>query len=127
MAFPTKPYELKFDERPNYLFVEVTTEIFSVDIAVAYLREVIAECRELNYHRVLLVGDIPEALSPARNKNVGSKLRELVFEGLKIAVVEPTLDRRQQDNYSDTASRGLGIDVKAYNAVPDARRWLLDD
>lgn len=125
MSNPTKPYTLTFDEKPKYLYVRVKCDTFTPQIALDYLSEVLDECRELNYSCLLIDRDIPEALTPSLTAAVASKLAETGVGNLKIAVVDPLFEDRERSQFSRSASRGMGIRVRAYKSVPDARRWLL--
>ncbi len=125
MNVPEKAYTISFDEKPEYLYAHVKCDSFSVEIAFDYLRDVFAECRELQYTKILIKREIPYILSPEENLTVAKKLAEMDIKELKIAIADPRLANREANKLSADASRGLGIRVRVYSTVPEARRWLL--
>lgn len=127
MSVPRKPYSLSFDEKPQYLFVRVKCESFTIEIALEYLREVINECRELQYTRIMIERDVSIMLPAGKSTFVAEQLATMDVDGLRIAVVDPRPENRELNRFSAAASRGLGIKVRAYSNIPDARRWLLSD
>ena len=127
MSVPGKPYSLSFDEKPKYLYAHIRSDRFSVEVAIDYLREVINECRELQYTRIMIERDVSIMLPAAKNTFVAEQLATMDVEGLRIAVVDPRTENRELNRFSAAASRGLGIKVRAYSNIPDARRWLLSD
>ena len=127
MSVPGKPYSLSFDEKPKYLYAHIKSDGFTVEVAVDYLREVINECRELQYTRIMIERDVAIMLPAAKNTFVAEQLATMDVEGLRIAVVDPRPENRELNRFSAAASRGLGIKVRAYSNIPDARRWLLSD
>ena len=124
---PGKPYSLTYDEKPKYLYAHVKSDTFTEEIALDYLREVIAECHELQYERILIERDIPIILSPAKIQLVAEQIATMNTKGLKIALVDPRPENRELNRFAAAASRGLGTKVRAYSTVPDARRWLVSD
>ena len=127
MSVPGKQYSLAYDEKPKYLYAHIKSDGFTVEVAVDYLREVINECRELQYTRIMIERDVAIMLPAAKNTFVAEQLAKMDVEGLRIAVVDPRPENRELNRFSAAASRGLGIKVRAYSNIPDARRWLLSD
>lgn len=127
MNVPEKPYSLTYDEKSNYLYAHVKCDEFTIEVAVDYLREVIAECRELQYTRIMIDRDIPVILSTAKIQFVAEQLATVNTKGLKIALVDPRPENRELNRFAAAASRGLGTKVRAYSTIPDGRRWLISD
>lgn len=127
MNVPEKPYSLTYDEKPNYLYARVQCDTLTMEIAVDYLREVIMECRELQYTRLLIERDVPMLLTRAQNMSVAEQLAAMDVKGLKIAVVDSHSENGKLNKLAAAANRGFGIMARAYGSVPDARRWLISD
>ncbi len=65
MADPTKPYELIFEERADYLYACVKAETINEESALSYLREVAERCALLESTHLMLYRDIPTMLPTA--------------------------------------------------------------
>src|ERR1044072_9190336 len=98
---PEKPYKLSFDERPRYLHARVTSDKMSAGMALAYLKDIVDECRELGYTRVMIERDRPEALPVLKMIRVSSDFAKLEIHGLKIAGVDNRIERRNLNKFGE--------------------------
>ena len=53
-----KPYEIRFERRPEYLYAYVGGEHDSLSISLAFWREIADECRRAEARKVLIEEDI---------------------------------------------------------------------
>jgi len=122
---PAKSYSIEFDERPHYLYAMVRAERVSFEMARNYLREVLDECRELKYSRLMIERDIPERLPTSTYPLLAADFVRLGISDLKIAFVDHRIDDIGLLRFAAAATRALGINVRVYRSRPEARRWLL--
>lgn len=87
---PNKPYKLSFDERRGYLYAHVSSDKASPEMAISYLNEIIAECRELGYGRVIVERDIPDPLPLKTVIGLSSHIAKIEIGDLKIAALIST-------------------------------------
>jgi hypothetical protein len=120
-----KPYSLIFDERPEYLYARVTGERMTLDIARSYLKDILDECRELKYHRLMIERDVPEQLPTTKFPQLAKDFVRLGITDLRIAFVDRRIDDLGLIRFAAAATRALGINVRVYRGRPEARRWLL--
>jgi len=125
MSLPLKPYTLVFDERPQYLYAQVRCDTISPEIASDYLNDILNECRELRYERLMIERDIPVRLSTAKLPMLASEFAKMGLEGLKIAFVDKRINNLSLMRLVAGTTRRLGINVRVYRNRPEARRWLL--
>lgn len=59
-AAAPKPYQISFENRPQYLYVYVSGEHDSYDISRQYWQEIAGECKRIKADKVLIEEDIPE-------------------------------------------------------------------
>lgn len=122
-----KPYRLQFDERRYYLYSHVNCEALTVEIAREYLREVVAECRELQYKRLLIESDLPQTLPIRKLKFLVSELAGVETEGIRIAFVNNHPTNRRQARRRVLTPETEHIYAAAFATIPDARFWLVRD
>jgi hypothetical protein len=120
-----KPYTLIFDERPQYLYALVTCDKITVGIAKSYLREIVDECRELQYQRLMIERDIPKRLPTSTFPALAADFVKLGIGDLKVAFVDKRINDLGLLRFAAAATRALGINVRVYRARPEARRWLI--
>jgi hypothetical protein len=121
-----RPYILTFDERPQYLYARVTGERMTLEIARNYLKDILDECRELQYQRLMIERDVPEQLPTTKFPQLASDFVRLGIEDLRIAFVDRRIDDIGLLRFAAAATRALGINVRVYRGRPEARRWLTD-
>ncbi len=124
MQLPDKPYVLSFDEKPKYLHAKVTCEAITLRIAVSYLRDILDECLELQYARVLIERDIPDTLPPQISHRIASKFVRIGVDNFRVAFVDRKMDNPEFSKGVAAISSNLGVDVRLYSSRHDARRWL---
>src|SRR5689334_22440962 len=91
---PDKPYKLSFDERRHYLYARVSSDKASPEMAIGYLSEIVAECRELGYKRVIVERDIPDTLPVKKLVSLSADIARIGISDLKIAGVDQRVENR---------------------------------
>ena len=121
---PTKPYELTFESRPDYLYARVSAATIDEETAMSYLREVAAKCRELGCNRLLVERDIPVMLPPGSLYFTTKGFRELM-EGIKVAFVNPHADIDKGITFGVLIATNMGAQFKLQPNIDAAEKWLL--
>lgn len=127
MSETVQPYRLQYDERRYYLYSHVKCEALTVEIAREYLREVVAECRELQYKRLLIESDLPRTLPVSKLKFLVSELAAVERERIRIAFVNIHPTNRRQAKRRVLTPENERIHAAAFATIPDARFWLMRD
>jgi hypothetical protein len=120
----TRPYELTFEARPQYLYAQVKADTITEQIAAGYLREVADKCRELECDRLLLHRDIPEMLATGTLFFVAADFQKMI-SGIRTAFVNPHLSNRNELDFAVTVGTNRGADYAVFDNDADAEAWLL--
>ena len=118
-------YSLAIDERAGTLFAEVTGPQDSLEVSVAYWRELAAEAARRRSRRMLVVDHLegtpldPEGLAVLIGRLVGIGL-----ESIRIAFVEPTARHLPAMEHGEIFAAELGFDARVFGDTGHADRWL---
>ena len=120
-------YQATFEERPSHLHAKVVGPR-TPENAIRFLEEVYAACLRTGLSKVLLemaftgpslgVSGVLKVVE-ARSGD-GSKLR-------KIAYVEASPDGLGKAQFAETAAINRAINVRLFDSVDKAARWLAED
>ena len=121
---PAKPYELAFEERPEYLYAVVRSDTMQRDTALAYLTEIADKCAQLGCKRLLIERDVPVMLPDGDLFFVTNAFLELI-KGRIVAVVNPHATLQDDMQFAITIGTNRGGNYKLFDNVPAAEKWLL--
>ena len=119
----TKPYSIAFDTRPEYLHVLVEGTKDSLEISLAYWKEIAAECTRLGVTKLLVEEDIPAVVSMSEMYTIATELPEM-FLGIAIAFVDRYADQSDLNSFGELVAQNRGVYGKFFTTVPDAEAWL---
>lgn len=120
-----KPYRLTFEHRPEYLYVYVEGQEDSYEISRAYWQEIAGECKDKKYKRALVVEDIVESGTIAEAYQLCSEFPQMGYIGIKVAFVDRYSEQSEENQFGELVAVNRGINVKTFNDVEDAEKWLL--
>ena len=114
-----KMYGLTFIEQPKYLHVCLTMPIDSREMAMSILSDVMIECADRKYKRLMLEREVDEKVS---DDQLFEALCEMVEmdSGTRVAF----LDRHLTD---EDCSELSGTDCQCFQRKDAAEKWLVDD
>jgi hypothetical protein len=119
-----KPYQLDFRHYETYLYAFVSGGRDSLEISIAYWREIGQECRRFGHKRLLVEEDFPNAISDEDMVRLISNVPEELL-GVKIAFFDRHVDHNNLLGEFLAGSRG--IIGRVFFNLDDARTWLLSD
>ncbi|HTK26712.1 MAG TPA: hypothetical protein VL327_09150 [Pyrinomonadaceae bacterium] len=120
---PIKPYDIKIEDRGEYLYVLVGGEKLTALIAASYWDEIAGKCFELEKMKILIEKNFEESVGPAEMIQMGSHLGKLL-PTRRIAF----LDRWGNDEINSLGkklARNRDIMMQVFQNVNDAEKWLL--
>lgn len=117
-------YDLQIEARPTYLFVRVRGQADSVEISLAYWREVAAALRRTGRKRVLVVEELQTAASPVDTFEVASQLAEIGFRGMTVAFVDLEADHLPNNEFGQNVACNRGVHGRLFPQVALAEEWL---
>lgn len=121
-----KQYNIKFENRSEYLYAYVTGEEDNVEISAQYWNEIAEECRQNNYKKVLVVEDINDAVaSVVELYQFAVELPKLGFAGTYIAFVDRYIEQNELNKFVELVASNRGLMGRVFNDVNEAEKWLL--
>jgi hypothetical protein len=123
MADPGRQYELVFERRPNYLYARISAARIDDEMAITYLRQVIAKCRKSGYNRLVLERNIPQMLSPGSLYFTTKVFRQLT-EGIKVAFINPHENIDNGMNFAVLMATNIGAEFSLQPNIESAEEWL---
>ncbi len=123
--FDSKPYEINFEQRAEYLFVYVSGDKDSLEISRQYWREIADECQRIKCSKLLIVEDIKEVVSMTEMYQIASEIPSLGFSGVRMAFVDQYIEQHTLNEFGEIVATNRGIHGKIFNSVEAAEKWLL--
>lgn len=122
---PFAPYELRFESRGDYLRVEVSGPADSLEVSLAYWRDIADEC-ERRGTRALLVADLfeNEPLKPAEVGRVIEAMRDTYMQHVRVAYCELNSAVVSQAEHGELTAREAGFTVRVFASEHEAELWL---
>ncbi len=124
MSEAARSYELRFEHRPEWLEAYISAPKDSVEVSLAYIREIAEECRRSNCQRVLVVEDIPTNLSTLEMHEVCARAADLGGRGLIVAYVDLCFHETEANQFRETVAVNRGINIRFFRTVAEAQAWL---
>lgn len=118
-------YELRFDSHGDYLRVQVSGPGDSLEVSLAYWRDIAAEC-ERRATRALLVVDLfeNEPLTPAEVEQVITAMRDSYMRQVRVAYCELNSAVVSQAEHGELTAREAGFTVRVFASEHEAELWL---
>ncbi|MEP6901681.1 MAG: hypothetical protein ABJA66_08025 [Actinomycetota bacterium] len=123
----SKPYEMSFEYRPQYLYAFVSGEEDSYEISKQYWQEIAAECKKSKCKKVLIEEDIAENVSMADMYQFASEILEIGFVGIRVAFVDRQGEQQQLNKFGETVATNRGLLSRVFNNAAEAEKWLLSE
>lgn len=120
-----KDYSIEFEVREEYLYVVVSGEKLSAQIAAQYWNEIAAERRKRKKTKILIEKNFAQSVSLAEMYAMGINLGNN-FKNRKIAF----LDRYGNEDVNDfgqLVAENQGVRLKVFSDIENAEKWLLAD
>lgn len=117
------PYNIKLEDRGEYLYALVGGEKLSPEIAKMYWDEIAEKCAELEKSKILIEKDFPRHVSAPQMLEMGVYLGS-ILAGKKIAF----LDRYKNEEVNElgkVVARNEGVIMKVFKNVDEAEEWLI--
>ena len=116
--------QLKFEEKPNYLFARITGAGVVEEVARHF--ELLAkQCNHTNKNKLLIdCTEVPAGIPLIDIYHLGE--RSLVFVQFKCKVaVFCKPEHYDSKSFLETTARNRGVDLCVFTNIEDAEEWLL--
>lgn len=120
-----KTFELRFEDRPFYLYAHVGGEADSLDVTVAYWQRILGECRARRARRVLVVDEIAgEPMSADFLHKLVSRMSGSGLEAIQVAFVELVSAHVPLMEHAQILAMEQGFQARVFSRMDEADRWL---
>ena len=117
-------FEIRYQERKGYLHAFVSGNEDSVESALEYWNNVIAECHKRGLKALLFEESFPNQLSTMEMFTLSSAIPEMGSRGLKIAFVDEEKDHRALNLFGETVAVNRGVFGMVFPTIEEATTWL---
>lgn len=118
-----KKYDLRFEERPGYLYACVTAPSIDRDAALDYLHKVADRVRASGTESLMLERDIPAMLSATDLFFTTQDFLGMVGRA-RIAFVNRHAKIHDEMNFAMTIGTNRGANYRLFDNVEEADAWL---
>ena len=119
-----KPYELKIENRPHYLYALVKSDSSRPTIARDYLKDITDKCRENRCTRLVIENQLPQTFWVWDLFAVATQFPSLGIECTKVAIIDKLAPVKNEE-FSVVVGRQCGLDVHVFTDLRAAEMWLL--
>lgn len=120
----SKPYQLKFENRPEYLYASITAERETLEICEAIWSEIAQQCSREKCGKLLVEQDIPDVdMSYFEKYECVNKLIS-VFMKIDIAFAGSYIEQMQLNKFTELVATNRGLSFKVFNNFDAAEKWL---
>ncbi len=121
---PDKPYQLSYEQRPKYLYVQIKAGTIDYEIARQYWEEII-EIRERADTRFLLVDkDVRAELSSADEFKIAKEITTMALKRVKLALCDRHVSQENLE-FAEMVATNRGLNTKSFSNAAAAEKWLL--
>ena len=118
-------FALLVEERPDYLFAEVTGPQDSLEVSVAFWRQLADEAARRQAGKLMVVDRLEGTpLDPAGMAMLVTRLVGFGLERIRIAYVEPTAEHMPAMEHGEIFAQELGFTARVFGDAGHADRWL---
>ena len=117
-----RAYTIEMDERGEYIYVLVTGDKLTANIAAGYWNEIAQKCFEIDCRKILIEKNFKEGVGPDEMLHMADHVGGLL-PNRSIAFV----DRYNHDSINELGkrlARNRSITMQIFDNVDDAERWL---
>lgn len=118
-------YSLTFVERGGFLQVDVSCEVDSQPVRIAYWKALVAEAHARGLRRMLVFDrrkEIPA--TPQQLSDMAMQFRGEASNFDRIAVIERRPELLSAAEHGEILTRGVGINLRVFVDAGEAERWL---
>ena len=124
VVLPTRPYQLFFEHRPEYLFAYVHSAEISYEIARGYWVEILSMLHRRRYKRVLVEKNIALPLAPHEVLDLVSEVSNSGCNSTVFAVYDHYFDA-DRSKLEEMMGTNRGLRLKIGDDAATLERWLV--
>lgn len=118
-------YTIEFEHRPKYLYAFVSGEDDSLDITRSYWQQMLEECRQHGFDKLLVEENLEGSLSMQEVYEFASEYAHMGFRDILVAFVDRHAAHQQLNRFGELVATNRGGRIRVFDSVSDAKQWLL--
>lgn len=118
-----KPYTLEIEDRGEYLYAVVSGQKVTPEIALAYWRELIDECKSKNRSKILLDHNFAEMIEMSEMLKIIGPVGELL-KGRMLAFFD-RYGHYDTPEAGKAILRSMNVKMQIFHDLEKAEKWLL--
>jgi ribosomal protein L16 Arg81 hydroxylase len=119
-------FHVAYRKQGDTLYFQVSGDIDSQTIRIAYWQEIVAITKREGLRKLLVIDRKKnKPASPQELAQLAAMMQVHSTIADRIAVVEPTAKFVSAMEHAEIEGREAGINVRIFNRVEDAERWLM--
>lgn len=113
-----------FEDRADYLYAAVTGPRDSLDISMAYWRQIAAECERRNTRKLMVVENLGDYEGERDMARTVDYLFELGMDKLQVAFVVGRVELVAHMEHGEILALERGANGRVFGSASVAERWL---
>lgn len=118
-------YTIEFEHRPKYLYAFISGKDDSLDITRSYWLEMLEECRQHGFDKLLVEEALENRLSMNEIYEFASEYASLGFHKILVAFVDRYPAHQQLNRFGELVATNRGGRIRMFDTISDAKQWLL--
>lgn len=122
---PKDLYAIEFEHRPKYLYAFITGKEDSLEITRSYWLEMLEECRQHGFDKLLVEEALEKRLSMTEIYEFASEYSQMGFHKILVAFVDRYPAHQKLNRFGEMVATNRGGRVRIFDTISDAKQWLL--
>ena len=118
------PYELTFEERPEYLLARVTGPEDSLEVSISFWQEIAVEVQRRQTEKLMVWENFPNNVDTIDMLRVATFLTELGLANIQVAFVDERHEQLDRNRFGELVAINRGLRGKVFVDVQEAEAWL---
>jgi len=119
-----KLYDLRTEQRGDYLYARLETDQTGLDVMVGYGNELAAAVRKSGCGKILFENYAPILYDRTKYAVAASLFRNMLSGPIKLAIVDKRRNDKAYLGEATASARAAGLDAKYFSTIESAEVWL---
>ncbi|MFY2764747.1 hypothetical protein [Arenimonas sp. MALMAid1274] len=115
---------IRYEDRPGYLYAEVTGPRDSHEISLAYWADIASQCRRRQARKLLVLENLGDHVGERDLPAVVDHLIELGLDQVQVAFVVGRIELMAHMEHGEILALERGANGRVFGNVTVAERWL---
>jgi hypothetical protein len=118
-------YRIDFEDRSTYLFAHIVGKRGTLSIARRYWLDIIEVLMKMEFRKILVVEDIPEAIEISEVHQLVTELAQLPIRDIQLAFVDLFAQHKSLNEFGVLVAENRGLSLRQFDSEAQAETWLI--